>query len=185
MKNHVYAALSCYLLLPALVHAAEMPSLSDLFDNYDRDRSSRSGAVLFKHCAAFNNALLNAYKDNAQQDDELVDTVEQYSLITATHVEIASVLTVGIGRDDVEDVTAALDAAIDTPSSNSVNIFDLEYYELLRFYTGAVQNAALITVQIDRNTSAFVSSLNEPAELCNAALSTYCDLDSLAECVIL
>lgn len=185
MKNRVAASLSCFLLLPLLLHAAEMPALSELFENYEQGRSSRSGAELFKHCAAFNNALLNAYKDNAQQDDELLEIIEQYSLITATHVEIASVLTVGIGRDEVEDTTAALDSAIDSPSDNTVNIFDVEYYGLLSFYTDVVQNASLVTVQIDRSTSAFVSSLNEPVELCNAALSFYCDLDSLSECLIL
>lgn len=181
MKNRVAAALSCFLLFPLLLHAAEMPALSELFEKYNQGRSSRSGAELFKHCAALNNALLNAYKDNAQQDDELVEIIEQYSLITATHVEIASVLTVGIGRDEVEDITAALDS----PSDNTVNIFDVEYYGLLSFYTDVVQNASLVTVQIDRSTSAFVSSLNEPLELCNAALSFYCDLDSLSECSIL
>jgi hypothetical protein len=57
-----------------------------------------------------------------------LEFINPYALFTARHVESAYSMTIGYGKDDVEDTTAALASAIDASSSRALNVFGAEYY---------------------------------------------------------
>lgn len=186
MNNRTIASIfnACLVLLLFSASEAQESSLPELEENFARSGSARDGELLFKHCAAFNNALLNGYKDNSNKDIESAEAIEKYSLITAKHVDIASLFTLGVSRQGLSAALASPGNSIQELLNESNGIFDETYYGLLSYYTNVLQNASLRTVEVGPGVSAFVSSLNELVDSCDRALSMFCDLDSLFNCTI-
>ena len=113
-----------------------LPSLVEKFNQSD---SATDGAVMFKHCAVLNNALLNSYKDgNRGIDDTLLSIIDQWSRRTAKYVEIASIFALSVEKEE-EKAAAELDIVHGIRFDNDISIFDENYYDLLRFYTVVLQ----------------------------------------------
>ena len=152
-------------------------------ENFEASGSAEDGSLLFRNCAALNNALLNAYKDGDSSSPELAQIIEDHSVTTAKYMEIASLFTIAATGIDINTIVSDSQFSLDDQIAPPGDFFDPEYFELLSYYTDAVENASLITVEIDESTSAFTTSLYETIEICRESISEFCDLGSELSCL--
>ena len=162
----------------------EEPPLPSLVEKFNQSGSATDGAVMFKHCAVLNNALLNSYKDgNRGIDDTLLSIIDQWSRRTAKYVEIASIFALSVEKEE-EKAAAELGIGLGIRFDNDISIFDKNYYDLLRFYTEVLQNSSLRVVEIESNQFAYVSSTGYLVRACNEVLADYCELNSISDCPV-
>ena len=124
-------------------------------------------------------------KDGDRGDeDTLLSIIDKWSSRSAKYVEIASIFASSVEKEEAEKATATAELGIISGIrfDNMVSIFDENYYDLLRFYTGAVQITSLQVVQIENNQFAFVAGIDYLVRLCDGLLTEYCELNSLSSC---
>ena len=176
MKNSILLPPLFLLFLLSPTHASEASPIPLLAEKFNQSGSAADGAMVFKNCAALSNTLLNAYEDSIHgEDDSLLSVIDEWSLKTDKYVEIASNFASSVEKEEAEKATATAELGIISGIrfDNMVSIFDENYYDLLRFYTEALQNTSLRVVKIENNISAFVVDIGYSVRRCDELLAAY------------